>query len=1268
MEYWEFLLQKEGDRSWVPVKSPKLELEAGRYRVVAHSSRANTDVEIYVTHHSTEEVPPKRRSQKRSRRTNPEGLMVIIPFTYLKPGLWELRCCGDIMSDFLGTSWQQAVELHVLPKAADVSLNHKPTSPVADATQAEVQSDLSETVHSNSELADKPQALPAQPSRSVLQESQNENSSSPTPHSSSSLIPSRDSEFPTSNFQVSGETTEAPAPREQMENSSVSGVQPSELTHEDSASKLVAQEAEAVEEPKTDSSSLLSSEASSTAPALPTPQDELDIVLEPVLAEFLFSSDAQEPVEPAPTEIEASSVVSPLVAEAEELGTGDEALEMALEGRDSEQQEELDKAQPVSEINQSLDYLLVEDFSVPSPFYEASLPMEENVANFEIEAGEEDAPVERRSDVVENSIEASAHPHVLASPIPNSQSSEEVAIPPLAELEQEIFIEPVDDVESVPTNPVEPVVFLEAAESEENQTPLTSSSAEVAMPSNPILDRSLQMLEQVLQQVLEPVMQEFEQPEPTESQLPVAPEVELPLEIDANLSGLGITLDAEALVARREEPLTISGQVNILEGDRLNGRQGDSTSNPVFQGTLRYQLRDPQTSQVLIDVQQSLPEQALPLAFSHSLEIPPDCHTRLFLGNATLYSSTSVPLASQPFSVTADLDELLGAILPGTKVMPVAKMLVHSDTPAASQEDNQAEPPQTASPSLSQAFVDLVNSPQSRQPLPLQPASAKPLPPQIYQPSPERKISKSPQLPKLPNIRSITTVDSSVTGSTPNTVEVKPDDRVGQLPPSELSVVSQHLAPANDFSPKTLPQELGDKAEDTTLESEPEDAPESTFQAVVPTLEDAATQEAPLSVEDWDDFSSNTLDATELSVPPVSVADSQLSLQEAIPSEIASPHATLDNSASMADEQVASSDQIESPNSATPADDFPLSDWESIEWLETLEPQMRSAEFHKAQAAAIETIAVDNAFQALRLQDRFWTRLNSMAADAELSQWLKSDVDSSMHSADEVDSIQELNFDAVVFDEEDVTQPLNSDVPVTDFDESIWAEESEDVGSAIDDIAQLQSPATTELQSPDLEEASPASEAAPEQPPLAAHPMAKWAAQEIVVEDDEELFAPEPSVFPEPLAFREDKSERVYPSRQLSSQPKPKSFSPRQVELPLPAPTLFIPKTELPAGEPVTIRAKVPPHSARLCIKLWVQDRHSRSLLDGPRWLVDLLPDGTGKLEAMTQLIIPFGAVEIRFEAIAVDLDSQRESHKVTVDCVVVPPDIPDLSLDEFEQ
>jgi hypothetical protein len=138
MEYWEFLLQKEGDRSWRPIKSPKFKIEAGRYRVVAHSSCTNTDVEICVMHECTEEDPPKRRFQKRSRRTNPEGLMVVIPFTYLKPGSWELRCCGDIMSDLLGKSWKKAVRLEVLPKASEVLQVPESIAPVTDTTQAEL--------------------------------------------------------------------------------------------------------------------------------------------------------------------------------------------------------------------------------------------------------------------------------------------------------------------------------------------------------------------------------------------------------------------------------------------------------------------------------------------------------------------------------------------------------------------------------------------------------------------------------------------------------------------------------------------------------------------------------------------------------------------------------------------------------------------------------------------------------------------------------------------------------------------------------------------------------------------------------------------------------------------------------------------------------------------------------------------------------------------------------------------------------------------------
>jgi len=116
MEYWEFLLQKEGDRSWLALKVSSTQVLEGRYRVVANSSRPNAEVEICITHQILDEDPPKRRTQKRSRHTNPEGLMVVIPFVYLKPGIWEFRCTGDVMSEMMGESWQEVVELQVLPK------------------------------------------------------------------------------------------------------------------------------------------------------------------------------------------------------------------------------------------------------------------------------------------------------------------------------------------------------------------------------------------------------------------------------------------------------------------------------------------------------------------------------------------------------------------------------------------------------------------------------------------------------------------------------------------------------------------------------------------------------------------------------------------------------------------------------------------------------------------------------------------------------------------------------------------------------------------------------------------------------------------------------------------------------------------------------------------------------------------------------------------------------------------------------------------------
>lgn len=115
MEHWQFLIQKQGDGAWRALESSHLEIIEGKYRVVARSNHANTDVEVRVTHISMQEASQKHLLFKRKRRTNSEGLIAVIPFTYLKPGILELRCFGDLMADMLGKSWEYKVELKIVP-------------------------------------------------------------------------------------------------------------------------------------------------------------------------------------------------------------------------------------------------------------------------------------------------------------------------------------------------------------------------------------------------------------------------------------------------------------------------------------------------------------------------------------------------------------------------------------------------------------------------------------------------------------------------------------------------------------------------------------------------------------------------------------------------------------------------------------------------------------------------------------------------------------------------------------------------------------------------------------------------------------------------------------------------------------------------------------------------------------------------------------------------------------------------------------------------
>ena len=153
----------------------------------------------------------------------------------------------------------------------------------------------------------------------------------------------------------------------------------------------------------------------------------------------------------------------------------------------------------------------------------------------------------------------------------------------------------------------------------------------------------------------------------------------------------------------------------------------------------------------------------------------------------------------------------------------------------------------------------------------------------------------------------------------------------------------------------------------------------------------------------------------------------------------------------------------------------------------------------------------------------------------------------------------------------------------------------------------------------------------------------KWDTDEIVLDDEAPL---------------------VPTSRALVKPEVPQSFQLSPDE-PVPAPELVVPRGTLTSGRSIAIRVKLPQLKPRIYVKLWIYDRQNQALLEGPVWLTDFLPAEPGQVEIITPLTIPHGGLEVQVEAIAVEMQTQRESRKVTVEREVVPAPPPALPLSE---
>ena len=113
MADWEFLIQREGDRGWRPIETGNLQLMEGKYRIVASSNLAHTLIQTRITHQTLGETVPKRRSRSISQTSNARGLVVIIPFTQLRSGIWQFVCSG---MDDTQTAWHRILKLRALPR------------------------------------------------------------------------------------------------------------------------------------------------------------------------------------------------------------------------------------------------------------------------------------------------------------------------------------------------------------------------------------------------------------------------------------------------------------------------------------------------------------------------------------------------------------------------------------------------------------------------------------------------------------------------------------------------------------------------------------------------------------------------------------------------------------------------------------------------------------------------------------------------------------------------------------------------------------------------------------------------------------------------------------------------------------------------------------------------------------------------------------------------------------------------------------------------
>jgi hypothetical protein len=1108
MEKWQFLIQKQGDRNWQPLESLYVDILEGRYRVVARSSRANTDVEVRVTHVSPAEIPPRRRVHKRLRRTDDEGLMAVIPFTYFAAGAWEVRCSGDLMSDVFGTSWQHTLKLQVLPQGMsdDKPLPVYPPekSPKINDTAGYADSSLTEV----------------------------ENVSPPTQISTAS------------NFPI------PPIPPNFADTRNIPNTNPSTKL------EIVPPIENRI--------------------STPTEQSQQPSIID-IAAEVCetFVDDAENPTIPV-EKIQNHSIP--------DIHDIDIDIDIDIDGiiRDADLHlENTEIAAEIEERNYQAEQLPQEVLQ------EVLQPL--SISEF----GEETSILSNRvstettggiAEVMENQLPAVSTGNFIESEniILNRSTIQE-------ESRQSTSEEIGDDSRDIDIN--EPVV-LSISKFTEKISPKALEELIVDLPVSPVWVKG-DTAEQILHNLIELALPA------TEPLLPEA-KVEKSPKNDSQ-QPLSLILDEHTYIARWGGTLTIYGRVQLKEATGRNLVDDAAEFESVVRGELRLELRSPfgrfrsgfvgespEGLEVLMQVQQALPEKLLPFGFDFSIEIPVNCPSKLLLADVSLYGVLGGVgdlelLASESFTITADVTELLAV-----------KAIVKPSAPDMLDDYGLAQMTPEPPVSLDLELFNLVKSAknQNRQPLVLQASPKRALPLQIE----SRKLQHS---------------------SRQN---------------YSLGASSQF----NDPESETIGVVAGNAETSKTSSS-------------LPFLRRRTVQQSINTIESVKEIPNNTVANSTESIPK-----------------------GLENIENYVDFLP------QSPNNVFPVEANQELNQEQVNQIITSDLQTHNQVHEGNDLFAADNPPHDQKQSASKLVYSPPTSgnipVNRPYISPLINKWIQSQGYSVLETLDLSYQNSDTNIPVVHNVPPVKTLENTSDYPEYPNQELLNEENSASLNSASLNSALFQSGLNSELVSEAVPESNPKTEVSgltdsgltEQQSFKNTETPQSWLAREIVVDDD---------------VVSDNESENITNSsqRQPQEQPQEQPISSvaeilsslgldveEEIEL-LPIPQLSLPNGELISGNTIRVRVVVPEIRPQTAVKLWLEDCQTRWLLEGPHILTDLLPNPFGEgMEAIAEINIPFGCLELRIEAIAIDIVTQQESHKASIQRTVIPPDLPTLHMDEL--